>query len=40
MPEHLFSAGYAACFGGALDLVAKQKKKDAQVLLLQVTSDS
>ena len=28
-PEHLFSAGYAACFGGALDFVAKQKKKDA-----------
>jgi Ohr subfamily peroxiredoxin len=28
-PEHLFAAGYAACFGGALDLVAKQKHKDA-----------
>src|SRR5580698_981326 len=28
-PEHLFSAGYAACFGGALDYVAKQQKKDA-----------
>jgi Ohr subfamily peroxiredoxin len=28
-PEHLFSAGYAACFGGALDFVAKQHKKDA-----------
>jgi osmotically inducible protein OsmC len=28
-PEHLFAAGYAACFGGALDLVAKQNKKDA-----------
>ena len=28
-PEHLFAAGYAACFGGALDLVAKQRKKDA-----------
>ena len=28
-PEHLFAAGYAACFGGALDLVAKQHKKDA-----------
>jgi len=24
-PEHLFAAGYAACFGGALDFVAKQK---------------
>ena len=28
-PEHLFAAGYAACFGGALDYVAKQQKKDA-----------
>jgi len=28
-PEHLFAAGYAACFGGALDFTAKQKKKDA-----------
>ena len=28
-PETLFAAGYAACFGGALDLVAKQHKQDA-----------
>ncbi len=28
-PEHLFAAGYAACFGGALDYVAKQQKRDA-----------
>jgi Ohr subfamily peroxiredoxin len=28
-PEHLFAVGYAACFGGAVDLVAKQHKKDA-----------
>jgi Ohr subfamily peroxiredoxin len=28
-PEHLFAVGYAACFGGALDFVAKQKKRDA-----------
>ena len=28
-PEHLVAAGYAACFGGALDLVAKQHKEDA-----------
>lgn len=27
-PEHLFAAGYAACFNGALDFVAKQQKKD------------
>ncbi len=33
-PEHLFAAGYAACFGGALEFVASQKKKsvaDAKV---------
>jgi len=28
-PEHLFAAGYAACFGGAVDYVAKLAKKDA-----------
>jgi len=28
-PEHFFASGYAACFGGALDFVAKQHKKDA-----------
>jgi len=28
-PEHLFAVGYAACFGGALDFVAKSQKKDA-----------
>jgi lipoyl-dependent peroxiredoxin len=28
-PEHLFAAGYAACFGGALDFIGKQHKKDA-----------
>src|ERR1700737_2586551 len=28
-PEHLFAAGHAACFGGALDFVAKRQKKDA-----------
>ena len=27
-PEHLFAAGYAACFGGALEFVANQHKKD------------
>ncbi|WP_436641247.1 organic hydroperoxide resistance protein [Microbaculum sp. FT89] len=29
-PEHLFAAGYAACFGGALDFIASQHKKDAK----------
>jgi len=28
-PEHLFATGYAACFAGAVDFVAKQHKKDA-----------
>jgi len=28
-PEHLFACGYAACFGGALDFVGKQQKKNA-----------
>ena len=28
-PEHLFAAGYAACYGGAVDFVAKSHKKDA-----------
>jgi Ohr subfamily peroxiredoxin len=27
-PEHLFAAGYAACFGGALDFVGHQHKKN------------
>jgi Ohr subfamily peroxiredoxin len=26
-PEHLFAAGYAACFGGALEFVASRHKK-------------
>src|ERR1700722_18594194 len=29
-PEHLFAAGYAACFGGAIDYVATQQKKSAK----------
>jgi lipoyl-dependent peroxiredoxin len=29
-PEHLFAAGYAACFGGALDYVATQNKRNAK----------
>lgn len=27
-PEHLFAAGYAACFGGAIDFVGRQRKQD------------
>jgi Ohr subfamily peroxiredoxin len=26
-PEHLFAAGYAACFGGAVEFLAHQQKK-------------
>ena len=33
-PEHLFAAGYAACFGGALDYVAKQYKKNASAAII------
>lgn len=29
-PEHLFSAGYAACFGGALEFLAHQKKQSVK----------
>ncbi len=29
-PEHLFATGYAACFGGALDFIATQHKKNAK----------
>ena len=29
-PEHLFAAGYAACFGGALDFVGSQRKVDTK----------
>ena len=29
-PEHLFAAGYAACYGGAIDYVATQKKVAAK----------
>lgn len=28
-PEHLLAAGYAACFGGSLDFVAKRQNMDA-----------
>jgi osmotically inducible protein OsmC len=36
-PEHLFAAGYAACFGSALDFVGKQHKKDGSKA--RVTAD-
>lgn len=34
-PEHLFAAGYAACYGGALDYVAKLHKKNASKAVIQ-----
>ncbi|MET0412624.1 MAG: organic hydroperoxide resistance protein, partial [Polyangiaceae bacterium] len=33
-PEHLFATGYAACYGGALDFIAKQHKKDASQAII------
>jgi osmotically inducible protein OsmC len=33
-PEHLFAAGYAACFGGAIDFVATHKKKDMKSAII------
>jgi Ohr subfamily peroxiredoxin len=29
-PEHLFAAGYAACFGGALEFLGHQQKKSVK----------
>lgn len=37
-PEHLFAAGYAACFGGALEFVASQHKKDAKGTVVTCTT--
>lgn len=34
-PEHLFATGYAACFGGAVDFIARQHKKDASKAKIQ-----
>ncbi len=36
-PEHLFAAGYAACFGGALDFAASQKKVDVKGTVVTCT---
>jgi lipoyl-dependent peroxiredoxin len=36
-PEHLFAAGYAGCFGGAIEFLAHQQKKN--VAGLAVTCD-
>ena len=33
-PEDLFAAGYAACFGGALDFVGTQHKKNASAAVV------
>ena len=37
-PELLFSAGYAACFGGALEFVASQHKKDVKGAVVTCTT--
>ena len=36
-PEHLFAAGYAACFGGALDFAASLKKIDVKGTVVTCT---
>jgi Ohr subfamily peroxiredoxin len=38
-PEHLFAVGYAACFGGAIDFVATQHKKDASKAVVTCAVD-
>jgi Ohr subfamily peroxiredoxin len=37
-PEHLFAAGYAACFGGAIEFVARQHHKDVKGLTVTCTT--
>lgn len=37
-PEHLFAAGYAACFSGALEFVASQHKKDVKGSVVTCTT--
>lgn len=37
-PEHLFAAGYAACFGGALDFAASLKKIDVKGTVVTCTT--
>lgn len=34
-PEQLFACGYAACFGGAVEFVAKQQKLDVNPVKVQ-----
>ncbi len=38
-PEHLFAAGYAACFGGALDFVGKRQKDAAKARITCAVSN-
>ncbi len=37
-PEHLFAAGYAACFGGALEFVASQAKQSVAGAVVTCTT--
>lgn len=37
-PEHLFAAGYAACFGGAMEFAAGQKKLDVKGAVVTCTT--
>jgi len=36
-PEQLFAAGYAACFGSAMQHVLREKRKDVQVPTIHIT---
>jgi Ohr subfamily peroxiredoxin len=38
-PEQLFACGYAACFGGALDYVAQQKKTAVSGVVINSSVD-
>ncbi len=37
-PEHLFAAGYASCFGGAMEFAAAQKKLDVKGMVVTCTT--
>jgi Ohr subfamily peroxiredoxin len=38
-PEQLFAAGYAACFGGAVEYLAKQKKVQTGTVIVEAKVD-
>lgn len=38
-PEQLFACGYAACFGGALDMIAKKEKLEVGEVTVNIQID-